>query len=232
MPAIFRAASGVVTSGSGFTIAETSASPQAGDYRYVFINCSPGATITLPSGWTSVFNGSVGSGTLAVGYKPWVAGVGTETVTLSGSSQIGAELVALGAVNTAVAPTAATAGSTTAGTSLTAASLTPTSADGFLIVYYAQTLTSGAPTATLSNPAGLSDLRTDNATVASSYVIRVSATALTTTAATAAYTSTASGSGTWRSATLFVPAAAGGGSTPAATGRFFPFLGLGTGVAR
>lgn len=231
MPAAVRGYSGVVGSGgTTLTIGETSAGPQAGDVRYVFVNSSTAGTATLPSGWTTVFNGQVASGSLAVGYKAWAAGVGTETITFAASTQIGAEIASVSGVDTATAPVVATNGSTTAGTAITTASVTPPSSSGLLVAYFAANLTSGATTGTLSNPAGMVDGEQHPGAAASSYVIRISSVALSSAAATSTYTATASASAaSYRTAVIAIPSASSG---PTGTANFLPYLGLGTGVSR
>lgn len=222
MAATVRGVTGSVIQAASIAIAETDGSPQAGDYRYLFLNYgSASAPVTLPSGWTSLVNATVGSGELVVAYKPWAAGVGTETVSVASSSNIGHEVVAVTAMDTAATPTVITNGSATASTAVSTAALTPTTADGLLLGYFALTVSSGATTATLSNPTGTTSLDTHPGAASASYVIRMSSVAITSTAAAGPYTATGSTSGTYRTAALFVPTA-----TASHAGQFFPFLRL------
>lgn len=225
MSATVRGLSGLVTSGTTLSISETSASPQAGDVRYVFINVSSSATITPPSGWTALSNGVVGAGTLGVFSKPWVSGVGTENFTVSASSQIGAQAVAVTGVNQTLTPQVATNGSGTAGTALSTTSITPAVSAGLLLAYFAVTLSTGATTGTLSTPTGLTLQATHPGAASASYVILTGSEAITSTASTGSFTSTASGSGTWRTAALLIPSTTAGG--PTATLAFLSFLGSG-----
>jgi hypothetical protein len=222
--------SGTVSSGTGFTLQETSAAPQAGDVRFLFFNVSSGNTITPPSGWTVYVNAQVGAGTLLVASKPWVAGVGSEVVNFTTASQIGIELISVTGLDTAATPQVVTNGSATNGTTLTTGSVTPATADGLLLAYFVASLSANATTATMSNPAALTGFTdTERSTVsAASYVLRVSSVGITSTATLGPYTATSSGAGTWRTALVAIPSA----TTTTGAANFLPYLGLGTGVSR
>lgn len=223
------------SSASSATISEATGSPQSGDVRYVFMINSPGATITVPSGWTVLQNGNTPSTrTGAIFYRTYVPGVGTQTVTFS-SGVVSIIVVSVAGADTAAAPQFSLAGANATGTTATATGLTPTTADQLALVWGAFVFNSpqtGADTVTLTPPSGGTQAalaRPSGSTTG--YSSTISTIPITSTAATGNYVTTSSATTTSQLASLvLVPALA---TAPTVRpGQFFPFLGLGTGVAR
>lgn len=220
--------------GSSTTISvpETDGNPQAGDVRYLFTYYNSTVTVTYPGTWTVLTNGQVGTSGSGVGIasRPWTAGVGAETVTISQTAAYCQIAVSVGGVDQARTPQVTTSATATAGTTLTAAGLTPAVLDTLILGWFFQAASSGGTTASLSNPTGMTSGIMANGTVSQSRIGRISSVENTTGAATGNYVSTASASWPWAAGLLAVPGTAAAGSTGATA--FLPYLGLGTGVAR
>jgi hypothetical protein len=208
-------------SGSGginYAITETAANPQAGDIRFLFAMLSANITVTPPTGWTTVFNGQVGARTLFIMSRTWAAGVGSQTLT-SGNSFYAIELVSVAGADTAASPQLSTNGSSTASTSPTATGLTPATADGLALGFFAIVLASGATTATISTPSGMTLVNSVTSPTAQGYDHILTSKAITSTAATGDFVATST-SAPWQAALLLVPSASGV-TNP---GQWFPFL--------
>lgn len=221
-PAIVRAATGAANATStAFTIGETSGSPQAGDVRFIFGSFGgSGVTVTFPPGWTTLYNAIIGSGTLVVAYKAWVAGVGTETIRMNTSTYSSLELATVTGLDPSATPQLTTNGNATSSSTLTATGLTPNVNDGLLLAFFAQSVSSSANTGTLSTPAGLTlvDSRVPAATTG--YPVKLCSEAITSKTATGNFVSTSNRSGSWRTAVVVIPSAV----APAPSSQFLPFF--------
>ncbi len=227
----YGASSSAAASG---TISETTGNPTSGDVRICFLINSPGATVTVPTGWTILQNGNTTSTrTVAVFYRVYVPGVGTQTVTFS-SSVVSMTVISIGGLNTAGTPQISLGGANASGTTVTAPGLTPSTADQTALVWSGWVFnspTTGADTVTFTAPSGTTQVGLARpSSTNTGYATVIHAAQLGTAAATGNYTTTASTSTTaQQTALVLFPNVAT--ATPDG-GAFFPFLGLGTGVAR
>lgn len=221
MPITVHGATGVSSSGASAPIAEAAASPQDGDIQYLFGCCATAVSVSLPSNWDMIYQATPPNSTanIFIASRIWTPGIGSQSITYSPTAYYGLEFVSLGGADTNADPQLAFNASGTSGKTLTAAGLTPTDDDGLLLVYYSQTVQSGGTSATLSLPTGLTALDNRSAGAAAGYPIRLASKAITSQAATGSFVSTASASGPWRAATMFVPAL-----PDISTAQFFPFF--------
>jgi hypothetical protein len=202
-------------------IGDGSGGPQSGDIRYAFLTVTAGSTIFPPGGWTVLYNQLATTTTLGVFSRPWASAQGTQNFGFTSTSDFVIEIVSVAAA--AAGPQFTTnAGS---GTGLTATGLTPTAAPELELVFFSAALGSGGIGATLSTPAGMTLAATHSPSTTNGVVGLLASRQLADTSATGNATSSASGSGEWRTALVTVPSAAAVTSTDA--GAFLPFFGGG-----
>lgn len=217
-----RGVTGAAASGSSFTIAETAAGPLAGDIRYLFLHVSAFATLTIPTGWTTIYSDVGTDSNLYVLSRAWVAGVGSQTISLTASTYYAYELVAVSGVNTGATPQLVS-NDVSGGTAITATGLTPTVTSGLLLAFFAVTYSSGATTKTLTLPTGMTAVDNHAATTAVGTVERIASKPITSLTATGNFVSTASATCTfYRTATIIIASSAV--VVAIETGQFFPFF--------
>lgn len=203
-----RATSGLATTATGATLAATSVgTPVPGETRIVFL--SVGSAVTVPASWTTLYNGTQGSATLVVAYREFVSGDGSVTFSFSGGPAYCFLGATIGGVDESTLVSAVDGGASS--TTLVAPSATPVTSESLLLTFHAVIRTASASTTTLSTPTGMTLSRAVNPTGSTGHVATMSTLAVTGTSATGTQTSTASGAGTWRAASVLlasVPATA------------------------
>lgn len=190
---------------TSFTITPTSGgTPAQNDIRIVMGTCGSSTTCTIPAGWTTLFNGVLGSGTLFLAYRIFQATDTNVSFTFSGSTNNGWQCVSVRDVVSLVFNTAGA----TSSASVVAPTLTPPVAPSLLLTFHAVSATSGANAVTLSTPSGMTQVGFYRPTGTGSGHINLTASqALATTADTGTRTSTSSTAANNRAATIIVASA-------------------------
>lgn len=205
MPAGFTGQAGSAGTGTSVTITETFATPATGDVRYLFVTCPTASTITIPTGWTTITNTTTGGAKFAVAYRAWTVGVGSQNVTFT-SGTFCVDVVSVSGSNPALAPASTLSGAASGTTSQVAAGVTPVQGDSLQLVYFSHTYTTGANTASLGTPAGMTLASTRTTAATSGHDSLAAYQSINSLSATGSATSSSSASGTaWRGVQLAIP---------------------------
>lgn len=227
MAAFLRSTAGVASNGNNVTIDSLSGGGQVGDVRYVFTAAQTNAFGNASmSGWNQLVNAQVASGMIGLWWKPLVANDLSVSINYNTACDFVVLVAVLAAASTTGTPVSATNSGTS--TSLVAPSVTPTATNSVELAFYSTQIASAAVTSvTFSTPTGMTAGNpfrpASGATTGIAGMIANQG--LTSTAATGTETSTASTSGTWRTATVVHPPGPVAGAGPA--GQFAPFFGGG-----
>lgn len=194
---------GVSGGATGFTLSPTSGgSPSNGDLRIVCVSTAAASSLTVPAGWDTVSDTVIGSGHMVIASRVFQTGDVTQTFSISPSSQFVEHCMSVSAAD-ASNIVVATNGGTTA-TAIVAPTVTPVVANSLLLTFHAVTRASGATTTTMSVPGGMTQVLYIPGTSSAAHVALTNRLALTDTSATGTKTSTVSGSGNWRAASLVI----------------------------
>lgn len=177
---------------------------KAGDLRLVRLTVSyAGVFDPPPSGWTAIHDEVVsGSGRVGM-WARWLQGGDADGVLyLNGTSYFDRQVITVRGADPAADLAPATAGSSSASTSLVAPSV-PTGV-GTLLTFHTVTRSSGANTTTFTTPAGMTRQAVASSARSADYVALLCSEARIS-GASGTRTAIASGSGTWRATSLFVP---------------------------
>jgi hypothetical protein len=198
-------ASATVLGGQTSVALTVGASFIAGDKRIVRVTISAAQTFgSTPAGWT-LEQDQVVTGSRRVGIFSRVLQAGDADATLSfgGTTGYGRTTVTLRGWDTGQTFTFSTTGSSTGSASVVAPSVT--TGAGSLLTWHDITLTTGANTATMTDPGGMTRQAFAPGDAAASYNQLICSEARTS-GASGTRTATSSGSGSWAATSLFVAA--------------------------
>lgn len=201
-PAMTSGATGTAGTFSSITLAPSGAAPAAGDTRIIFITATA-TTITVPSGWTTHYNGTQGSHTLCIASRVFQAADGNAVFSFSASVAHAYQIAKI--INGDQASIQIAVAGGTSSVNNVAPTITPVLAGSLLFTFHAiGPITTGGTTATLSTPAGMTAKFVAKPTTATGHYCATFGQTQTGVTATGTRTSVGSTAGVWRAASLII----------------------------
>lgn len=194
-----------------------------GDLRIFFLTTSTSRNFqTLPSGWTTLYNNTLGSRTLAVIARELQSGDNDPSITISspwGPNVAHSGVTLRDADNEAILGTTPSASDGPSSRNVVAPSVN--TGQGILITNHWVTRLSGANSGSWGLPSGMSTVSSSLGDGPQGYNILM-ATQTTTGGASGTKTAVAASAGTWSALSIFIPEKVAAGLPP---GQFLPFFG-------